>query len=89
MKKRTQLQIQMQEARKARGLTLEEAGKLLGVTKGHLHDIESGRHKNPTLWLLKNIHDVYGFCLCCAKASNKPYLSTKLYRFGKVTTDKL
>lgn len=70
MTKRTQLQIKMREAREAKGLTLQAAGKLLGITKGHLHDIESGRHKNPTLWLLKNIHDVYGFCLCCKPRSS-------------------
>jgi transcriptional regulator with XRE-family HTH domain len=65
MAKRTKLQAIMREARKARGLTLQQAGDLLGISKGHLHDIESGRHKNPTLSLLRNIARNYGICLCC------------------------
>ena len=65
MAKRTQLQKQMRAARKARGLTLQQAGDLLGISKGHLHDIESGRHQNPTLWLIQAVHREYGVCLAC------------------------
>jgi len=32
------------------GLTLEEAGASAGLTKGHLHDLEAGRHANPGLY---------------------------------------
>ncbi len=36
--------------RVALGLTLEETGACAGMTKGHLHDLESGRHCNPGLY---------------------------------------
>jgi transcriptional regulator with XRE-family HTH domain len=65
MAKRTQLQVRIRAARKAAGWTLQEAADNLGISKGHLHDIESGRHANPTLALLQSIQRVYGFCLVC------------------------
>ena len=36
--------------RDALGLTLQEVGDAAGVTKGHLHDLEHGRHMNPGLY---------------------------------------
>jgi transcriptional regulator with XRE-family HTH domain len=36
--------------RDAAGLTLQEVGDAAGITKGHLHDLESGRHINPGLY---------------------------------------
>lgn len=36
--------------REQSGLTLQEVGDSAGITKGHLHDLESGRHKNPGLY---------------------------------------
>lgn len=65
MAKRTALQVRMREARKASGWTLQEAADNLGISKGHLHDIESGRQKFPTLPLIQSIERVYGFCPGC------------------------
>jgi transcriptional regulator with XRE-family HTH domain len=65
MAKRTELQIKMRFERERRGWTLQVAADGLGISKGHLHDIESGRHKNPTLGLLKKIRLLYGICLTC------------------------
>ena len=36
--------------RDALGLTLQEVGDASGITKGHLHDLEHGRHINPGLY---------------------------------------
>lgn len=32
------------------GLTLQEVGDACGIGKGHVHDLESGRHINPGLY---------------------------------------
>jgi len=36
--------------RDALDLTLQEVADAAGVTKGHLHDLEHGRHANPGLY---------------------------------------
>jgi transcriptional regulator with XRE-family HTH domain len=46
-------------AREKRLWSLTLAASNLGCTKGHLHDLESGRHKNPTLNILAKVVSVY------------------------------
>lgn len=40
----------IKEKRAALGLTLEEVGAAAGIGKGHLHDLENGKHCNPGLY---------------------------------------
>lgn len=40
----------IKQKREALGLTLQEVGDACGITKGHLHDLEAGRHRNPGLY---------------------------------------
>lgn len=47
-------------AREAKGWRLQESAYALGTTKGHLHDLESGRSDNPTLRLIAALVIVYG-----------------------------
>lgn len=56
----TPLQTLLRKAREGKGWTLQEAADMLGTTKGHLHDLESGRSDNPTLRLVAAIVIVYG-----------------------------
>lgn len=65
MAKRTQWQIQLRACRKANGQSLSEAAAELGITKGHLFDLEKGSAGNPSLQLVKSIKGRYGFCVCC------------------------
>lgn len=39
----------LKTARVKSGMTLQETADACGLTKGHLHDLESGRHINPGL----------------------------------------
>jgi transcriptional regulator with XRE-family HTH domain len=39
----------MGEARKARGMSLEELGQAAGLTKSHVWELEHGRSRNPTI----------------------------------------
>lgn len=46
--------------RDALGLTLQEVGDAAGMTKGHLHDLEHSRHKNPGLYTCARLAIVLG-----------------------------
>lgn len=50
----------LRNAREAKGWSLQESADMLGTTKGHLHDLESGRSDNPTLRLIAALVIVYG-----------------------------
>jgi transcriptional regulator with XRE-family HTH domain len=50
----------LRRARESKGWSLQESAEMLGTTKGHLHDLESGRSDNPTLRLVAAIVIVYG-----------------------------
>jgi transcriptional regulator with XRE-family HTH domain len=50
----------LRTARESKGWTLQESADMLGTTKGHLHDLESGRSDNPTLKLIAAMVIVYG-----------------------------
>lgn len=49
--------------RRARGLTQQELADLVGVDKGHISKIESGKIKNPGKNVLKKITDELGLPL--------------------------
>jgi ribosome-binding protein aMBF1 (putative translation factor) len=57
---RTNLAQLLIEAREKRGLSLTVASAFLGISKGHLHDYESGKELNPTLKVLSAFVRVYG-----------------------------
>jgi transcriptional regulator with XRE-family HTH domain len=40
----------IKQKRGSLGLTLQEVADAAGTTRGHLHDLESGRHCNPGLF---------------------------------------
>lgn len=54
------LKTLLRSAREARGWSLQEAANIIGSTKGHLHDLESGRADNPTLRLVAALVIAYG-----------------------------
>jgi len=45
----------IKKAREDKGLSLSEAAMLIGCTKSHLWDMESGRATNPTIKTLAGI----------------------------------
>lgn len=67
------LKTLLRKAREGKGWSLQEAADMLGTTKGHLHDLESGRSDNPTLRLIAALVIVYGVrpeaVVACAIAS--------------------
>jgi ribosome-binding protein aMBF1 (putative translation factor) len=69
---RTNLAQLLIEAREKCGLSLTVASAFLGISKGHLHDYESGKELNPTLKVLSAFVRVYGIdpaVLICADAA--------------------
>lgn len=40
----------LKQKRVALGLTLQEVGDAAGVTKGHIHDLETGKQFNPGIF---------------------------------------
>lgn len=40
----------LRQSRACSRMTLQEVADAAGTTKGHLHDLESGRHFNPGLF---------------------------------------
>lgn len=46
--------------REAAGLSLSAAAKAAGITKAHLHDMESGRARNPGVSTLAGLARAYG-----------------------------
>lgn len=46
--------------RKAAGLSLSAAAEAAGITKAHLHDMESGRARNPGVSTLAGLAKAYG-----------------------------
>jgi transcriptional regulator with XRE-family HTH domain len=50
----------LKQAREARKWSLSEAGRALGCTKSHLHELEKGKQANPTLTLIAAFVTVYG-----------------------------
>lgn len=42
------------------GLTLQEVGDGAGVSKGHLHDLEKGKHINPGLYTATRLSVILG-----------------------------
>ena len=50
----------LKKARADKGFSLQEAADMLGITKAHLHDMESGRSNNPTLRVIAALVIIYG-----------------------------
>lgn len=72
----TPLKTLLRQAREDRGWSLQEAAGVLGTTKGHLHDLESGRSDNPTLRLVAALVIVYGLRPEAVVASAIPSTTT-------------
>jgi len=45
--------------RKFLSLTLQQAADIIGTTKPHLHDMESGKSSNPTAKIINGIRWAY------------------------------
>lgn len=45
----TGMQQRMSDARKARGMSLEDVAQASGLTKSHVWELEKGRSRNPTI----------------------------------------
>jgi len=50
----------LKKARADKCFSLQEAADMLGITKAHLHDMESGRSNNPTLRVIAALVIIYG-----------------------------
>jgi transcriptional regulator with XRE-family HTH domain len=50
----------LKKARADKCFSLQEAADMLGVSKAHLHDMESGHSNNPTLRVIAALVIVYG-----------------------------
>lgn len=46
--------MNLKEIREAKGMTQEELGKLVGMSRGNVSNIESGR-RNPSVGILKKL----------------------------------
>lgn len=54
------LKTLLKNARELRKWSLQEAADAMGITKAHLHALESGSSDNPTLRIVAAIVIVYG-----------------------------
>ncbi len=50
----------LSEKRVHLGLTLQEVGDAAGISKGHLHDLEKGKHANPGLYTITKLSVILG-----------------------------
>jgi len=50
----------LKKARADKCFSLQEAADMLGVSKAHLHDMESGHSNNPTLRVIAALVIIYG-----------------------------
>jgi transcriptional regulator with XRE-family HTH domain len=50
----------LKQFRMRSGKSLQELADAIGVSKGHLWDLESGNSKNPSIEILKKLSDFYG-----------------------------
>ncbi len=49
----------LKQGRARKGWSLEEASAVIGVSKGHMHDMENGRANNPTIRTVAAISIAY------------------------------
>lgn len=49
----------IKQLRAERGLSLAEAGELIGCTKAHVYELEHGNSRNPTIQILAGIATAY------------------------------
>lgn len=54
------LAAQIKTLRMKKGLSLQEMADVIGISKAHLWDMESGRSGNPSMELLKKLSDCLG-----------------------------
>lgn len=50
----------IRDLRKKHGLSLGQSSKRIGISKAHLHQMESGLSANPTVNTVRDVADVYG-----------------------------
>ena len=50
----------LKELRLQKGLSLQDAANLIGISKTHFWDLETGKSKNPSYDLLEKISDNFG-----------------------------
>jgi len=57
---RTELGQELRQARTARGLSLEAAGRAAKISQGYLHKLEGGKVENPSPRVLQRLGEVLG-----------------------------
>lgn len=50
----------LKELRLQKGLSLQDAANLIGISKTHFWDLETGKSKNPSYDLLEKVSDNFG-----------------------------
>lgn len=75
MSKCETLQEAIRKARDVSGLSLQDVARRAGLSKPHIHDLESGRSKNPTVETLLKI----------ARATGASYLALCQAAFNSLT----
>jgi len=53
----------LKELRLKKGLSLQDAANLIGISKTHFWDLETGKSKNPSYDLLEKISDKFGISI--------------------------
>ena len=53
----------LKELRLQKGLSLQDAANLIGISKTHFLDLETGKRKNPSYDLLEKISDKFGISI--------------------------
>ena len=53
----------LKELRLQKGLSLQDAANLIGISKTHFWDLETGKSKNPSYDLLEKISDKFGISI--------------------------
>ena len=53
----------LKELRLQKGLSLQDAANLIGISKTHFWDLETGKSKNPSYELLEKISNKFGISI--------------------------
>lgn len=48
----------LRQRRRSEGLTLQKLAQMVGTSKGHIHDLESGRASNPSFDLTMRLFGI-------------------------------
>ncbi len=51
----------MKAHRIAQNMSLQEVADIIGTSKSYIWELEDGRCKNPSLWMVKKLANMFGY----------------------------